>query len=72
MKATIQNVSEVFVKIIETETKISWQEIVVRVKAAGLEVKNWLLVRRVMYTFQKQQKIVRTDDIFNEEYLIFK
>jgi hypothetical protein len=72
MKATIQNVSEVFVKIIETETKISWQEIVVRVKAAGLEVKNWLLVRRVMYTFQKQQKIVRTDNIFNEEYLIFK
>ena len=72
MKATIQNVSEVFIKIIETETKISWQEIVVRVKAAGLEVKNWLLVRRVMYTFQKQQKIVRTDDIFNEEYLIFK
>ena len=68
MKATQENIVEVINNLQKNNQEISWPQIVAAVKAVGITVKNWMLVRGILQWFINEGKLTRTADVNVEVY----
>jgi hypothetical protein len=68
MKTTKENIFLVIEKTATGKKIVSWQQIVDAVKESGMVIKNWMTVRNVLQWFINDRVLIRTSDLWVEEY----
>jgi len=68
MKTTKENIFMVIEKTASGKKIVSWQQIVEAVKESGMVIKNWMTVRNVLQWFINDRVLIRTSDLYVEEY----
>lgn len=73
MKATRKNVRSVLLALLEAAgvgAEIHWRRISEVVKAYGLVVENWMMVRDCLQELINAGRVVRVADVHTERYVL--
>lgn len=67
-QAFYDEVHKAFQAVLVDKKEISWEQLVKAVRDAGIPVKNWLNVRRILQLLINQGILKRTGDLYVEVY----